>query len=181
MLRETVVNPPTVTTPLILVFAWIPAVSATTAWPIKAFWLLKKISELAPFDAWVWSLAKYLVSAPLTDCTAGAKFWSPRKNVKEFAAPPVANLSVSITPDVISDAAIWLDDRDTQLLLFVEDVLTTLLMLIVFELSSSNVSVSSILILFTISPYNLLSIKTTPCACVPAPGGAAKLTDGCVV
>ena len=39
LLRETVVNPPTVTTPLILVFAWIPAVSATTAWPIKAFWL----------------------------------------------------------------------------------------------------------------------------------------------
>ena len=34
----------------------------------------------------------------------------------EFAAPPDANLSVSITPDVISDAAIWLDDRDTQLL-----------------------------------------------------------------
>ena len=103
--------------------------------------------------------------------------------MNEFAEPPVANLSVSITPDVISDAAIWLVDKDTQLLLLVEDVLTTLLMFTVFagESLSLNVSVSSILIWLTISPYNLLSINMLPCACVPAPGGAAKLTDGCVV
>ena len=49
--------------------------------------------------------------------------------MNEFAAPPVANLSVSITPDVISDAAIWLDDRDTQLLTLKEDVLIVLLIL----------------------------------------------------
>ena len=75
--------------------------------------------------------------------------------MNEFAAPPDANLSVSITPDVISDAAIWLDDRDTQLLLSNDDVLTTLERLTVFALGvvlSSIVSVSSILILLTILP-----------------------------
>ena len=75
--------------------------------------------------------------------------------MNEFAAPPVANLSVSITPDVISDAAIWLDDRDTQLLLSNDDVLTTLARLTVFALGvvlSSIVSVSSILMLLTILP-----------------------------
>ena len=75
--------------------------------------------------------------------------------MNEFAAPPDANLSVSITPDVISDAAIWLDDRDTQLLTLNEDVLTVLLILTVFALGvelSSIVSVSSILILLTILP-----------------------------
>ena len=104
--------------------------------------------------------------------------------MNEFAAPPDANLSVSITPDVISDAAIWLDDRDTQLLTLNEDVLIVLLILTVFALGvelSSTVSVSSILILLTILPYNLLSIKGLPCACVPAPGGAENVTVGCVV
>ena len=75
--------------------------------------------------------------------------------MNEFAAPPVANLSVSITPDVISDAAIWLDDRDTQLLLSNDDVLITLARLTVFALGvvlSSIVSVSSILMLLTILP-----------------------------
>ena len=75
--------------------------------------------------------------------------------MNEFAAPPDANLSVSITPDVISDAAIWLDDSDTQLLTLNEDVLTVLLILIVFALGvvlSSIVSVSSILMLLTILP-----------------------------
>ena len=75
--------------------------------------------------------------------------------MNEFAAPPDANLSVSITPDVISDAAIWLDDRDTQLLLSNDDVLITLLRLTVFALGdvlSSIVSVSSILILLTMLP-----------------------------
>ena len=75
--------------------------------------------------------------------------------MNEFAAPPDANLSVSITPDVISDAAIWLDDRDTQLLLSNDDVLTTLARLTVFALGvvlSSIVSVSSILILLTMLP-----------------------------
>ena len=104
--------------------------------------------------------------------------------MNEFAAPPVANLSVSITPDVISDAAIWLDDRDTQLLTLNEDVLIVLLILTVFALGvelSLTVSVSSILILLTMLPYNLLSIKGLPCACVPAPGGAENVTVGCVV
>tara|TARA_B100000424_G_scaffold91911_1_gene69178 strand:+ start:806 stop:1027 length:222 start_codon:yes stop_codon:yes gene_type:complete len=73
-LRETVVSPPTVVTPLIFVFAAIPATLATTSCPIRAFELLSKIKEPAPFDACVYSLAKYLVSAPLIDCTAGAKF-----------------------------------------------------------------------------------------------------------
>ena len=85
--------------------------------------------------------------------------------MNEFAAPPDANLSVSITPDVISDAAIWLDDRDTQLLALNEEVLITLLMLTVFALGvelSLIVSVSSILILLTMLPYNLLSIKDYP-------------------
>ena len=75
--------------------------------------------------------------------------------MNELAAPPDANLSVSITPDVISDAAIWLDDRDTQLLTLNEDVLIVLLILTVFALGvvlSSIVSVSSILILLTILP-----------------------------
>ena len=75
--------------------------------------------------------------------------------MNEFAAPPDANLSVSITPDVISDAAIWLDDRDTQLLLSNDDVFTTLERLTVFALGdvlSSIVSVSSILILLTMLP-----------------------------
>mgnify|MGYP005704926835 FL=1 len=54
--------------------------------------------------------------------------------MNELAAPPDANLSVSITPDVISDAAIWLDDRDTQLLTLNEDVLIVLVMLTVFAL-----------------------------------------------
>jgi hypothetical protein len=104
--------------------------------------------------------------------------------VKEFAAPPDASLSVSITPDVMSDAAIWLEDRDTQLELVKEEVLTTLLMLTVFavgDVLSSNVSVSSILILLTISPYSLLSIRVLPTACVPAPTGAANVTVGAVV
>ena len=100
--------------------------------------------------------------------------------MNEFAAPPVASLSVSITPEVISDAAIWFEDRETQLLALVDDVLTTLLMLTVFvgEALSSNVSVSSILILLTISPYNLLSIKAVAVACVPAPGGAEIVITG---
>ena len=118
------------------------------------------------------------------DCIANAKLESPLKNVKEFAAPPSASLSVSITPDVISEAATWLEDRDTQLLASKEDVFTTLLMLIVFALGvvlSSKESVSSILILLTISPYNLLSIKVVPCACVPAPAGAANVILGAVV
>ena len=75
--------------------------------------------------------------------------------MNELAAPPDANLSVSITPVVISDAAIWLDDRDTQLLTLKEDVLTVLLILTVFALGvvlSSIVSVSSILMLLTILP-----------------------------
>ena len=75
--------------------------------------------------------------------------------MKEFAAPPEASLSVSITPDVMSDAAIWLEDRDTQLALSNEDVFTTLLMLTVTGVGvvlSWKVSVSSILILLTISP-----------------------------
>ena len=104
--------------------------------------------------------------------------------MKEFAAPPDASLSVSITPDVMSDAAIWLEDRDTQLLLSNEDVFTTLLMLTVFavgDVLSWKVSVSSILILLTISPYTLLSIRALPCACVPAPGGAVNVTVGAVV
>ena len=75
--------------------------------------------------------------------------------MNELAAPPDANLSVSITPVVISDAAIWLDDRDTQLLTLKEDVLTVLVILTVFALGvvlSSIVSVSSILMLLTILP-----------------------------
>ena len=86
--------------------------------------------------------------------------------MNEFAAPPVANLSVSITPDVISDAAIWLDDRDTQLLTLKEGVLTVLVILIVFALGvvlSSIVSVSSILMLLTILPsvsYTHLTLPT---------------------
>ena len=104
--------------------------------------------------------------------------------MKELAAPPDANLSVSITPDVMSEAAIWLVDSDTQLLATVEDVFTTRLILTVVAVGvvlSSNVSVSSILSLLTMSPYNLLSIKPTPSACVPAPGGAAKVIVGAVV
>ena len=84
----------------------------------------------------------------------------------------------------MSDAAIWLEDRDTQLLALNEEVLTTRLMLTVFAVGvalSSNVSVSSILILLTISPYSLLSIRALPCACVPAPGGAENVTVGAVV
>ena len=51
MLIATVVNPPTVETPVIFVFAAIPAVSLTTVCPIKAFELVVKISALAPIDA----------------------------------------------------------------------------------------------------------------------------------
>ena len=73
---------------------------------------------------------------------------------------------------------------DTQLLAVDPDVLTTLVILTVFALGeelSSNVSVSSILILLTILPYNLLSRKASAVACVPAPGGAAMVIVGCVV
>ena len=104
--------------------------------------------------------------------------------MKELAEPPDANLSVSITPDVISAAAIWLVDSDTQLEAREEDVFTTRLILTVVAVGvvlSSNVSVSSILSLLTIVPYNLLSIKQLPCACVPAPGGAANVIVGAVV
>ena len=100
--------------------------------------------------------------------------------MKEFAAPPDANLSVSITPEVISVAAIWLEDRDTQLLLLLEDVLTTLVISIVTGGISllSNVSVSAIRILFTTSPYSLLSMNAVAVAPVPAPEGPAMLTVG---
>ena len=84
----------------------------------------------------------------------------------------------------MSEAAIWLVDSDTQLAETVADVLTILLMLTVVAVGvvlSSNVSVSSILSLLTMSPYNLLSIKGLPCACGPAPGGAENVTVGCVV
>ena len=124
-----VVNPAAVTTPVILVLDCIPAIPCNTSWPIRTSEFVVKIIDDDPWLHCAASLAKYLVSAPLTDWTANAKFWSPLKNVNEFAAPPVANLSVSITPDVISDAAIWLDDRDTQLLTLNEDVLIVLLIL----------------------------------------------------
>ena len=78
-------------------------------------------------------------------------------------------------PDTIWFAAIWLDDRDTQLLTLNEDVLTVLFILTVFALGvvlSLIVSVSSILMLLTMLPNNLFSIKALPCACAPAPGGA---------
>mgnify|MGYP003310461376 CR=1 FL=1 len=45
----------------------------------------------------------------------------------------------------------------------------------------SIVSVSSIAILLTMSPYNLLSIKTLPDACVPDPAGAANVIVGAEV
>ena len=103
--------------------------------------------------------------------------------MKEFADPPIASLSVSITPDVMSDAAIWFEDRDTQLLLLLEEVLTTLVRVTVTAGISllSIVSVSAIAILLTISPYNLLSIRATACACVPDPAGAAMVTVGAEV
>ena len=119
----------------------------------------------------------------MIDWTASANELSPLKKVKEFAAPLLASLSVLIVPDVISVAAIWLEDRDTQLLLSLADVLTIRLILTVSAGISllSIVSVSSIAILLTISPYNLLSIKTLPVACVPDPAGAANVMVGAVV
>jgi hypothetical protein len=74
--------------------------------------------------------------------------------VNEFAAPPDASLSVSMIPDTIWFAAIWLDDRDTQLRELEDDVLTTL----VISISTAGISLLSIkslsssLILLTISP-----------------------------
>jgi len=46
------------------------------------------------------------------------------------------------------------------------------------ESSSVIVSVSSILILLTISPYNLFSISAVPAAVVPPPPGAEITTVG---
>ena len=74
--------------------------------------------------------------------------------MNEFAAPPDASLSVSITPDTIWFADNVLEDRDTQLRELEDDVLTTLEML----MSTAGISLLSIkslsanLILLTISP-----------------------------
>ena len=72
LFSETVVVPPVVNTPFIFVFSWIPEISETTSWPIKAFWFVKNINWEEPLFAWVNNFAKYLVSAPFTDCTTGA-------------------------------------------------------------------------------------------------------------
>ena len=45
----------------------------------------------------------------------------------------------------------------------------------------SKVSVSSIAMLLTISPYNLLSINALAVACVPDPAGAANVMVGALV
>ena len=74
-------------------------------------------------------------------------------------------------------------DKDTQLFRSEAEVLTALLTSTISAGLSldSIVSDSSILILFTISPYNLLSINAEPVAWLPEPGGAEKVTVGGVV
>ena len=84
----------------------------------------------------------------------------------------------------MSPAAIWLEDRDTQLSADVPEVLITLVRVTVCgeaELSWT-VSLSVILILLTISPYSLLSISASAVAVDPSGlVGASIVTDGCVV
>ena len=66
-----------------------------------------------------------------------------------------------------------MDDRDTQLALSNEEVLTTLLRSTVFVFGaavlSSISSVSTILTWFTMSPYSLLSMKPDAVAPFPSP------------
>ena len=184
LLKETVVKPPATLTPLTVVSAAIPPTEATMSWPLRTSDSPWNIKELAPTDACAYNLAKYLVSAPFSDWTTLAYLESPLKKVKEFAASEPNNV-VEITPGPVRDETPTESLlNDTQLLAVNADVLITLVILTVFalgEVLSSNVSVSSILILLTILPYNLLSINAVAVACVPAPGGAAMLIVGCVV
>ena len=136
------------------VFGCTPETLFLTSCPTSASASVENTISLEPLLHCEVSFAKYLLSEPLTDWTASAKFWSPLKNVKEFAAPPDASLSVSITPDTIWFADNVLEDRDTQLRELEDDVLTTLVM----SMSTAGISLLSIkslsanLILLTISP-----------------------------
>ena len=101
--------------------------------------------------------------------------FDPSKDVEISSFGPLETSVLTLTASLLSD---------TQLAISNEDVLTVLVRLTVFgdgDVLSWIVSVSSILILLTISPYNLLSNNALPCACVPPPGGASNVIVGCVV
>ena len=184
LLIETVVVPAAVTIPVIVVLSAIPGVFAEILCPTNTSEFVANINWVEPILDCSTSLAKYLVSVLFRDCTTGAKLWSPRKNVNELAASELfAKRDEDITPVVISVALIWLVDSDIQLFISDAEVFTTLLTSTVIGgvLLDEIESDSEILILFTIVPYSLLSIKAVPWAVTPAPGGALKVIVGGVV
>ena len=62
-----VVNPAAVTTPVIFVFAAIPAIPCLTSCPIRTSEFVENCIWLEPALHCAFNLAKYLVSAPLID------------------------------------------------------------------------------------------------------------------